>query len=267
MLCNRTYTSGNRIEIVRSTTLGGLSDGDTKVIWTDSNSTRNANMWAPEMHQIDDVWYMFYSSCDSALSCCSSCQTRVLRGCDASGPYDCDYSFLADLMPPAGRRGGADANNTFSIDGTYLEIPDWGRYHVLSMANEDGLQSIGITTLDTDTWAVGGWNVISAPDQAWESNGIAINEGPHVSFTPSQSDLFLLTVNSLFTTAAKFGLVTLVLTAAVQTTPLDSFIGTGAILSIRLHGTRQDQSFLKQTATTEPDTTASSSRPMALKSG
>lgn len=161
-----TYTSDTHIQITRSPTLNGLADGDTRTIWTDSNVTRSAHLWAPEIHQIDDVWYMFYSSCRGDEPCCGSCQTRILQGCGGPNPYDCEYDHLADLVPPPGRQGGRYKNETFSIDGTFLEIPGRGRYHVMSALNEGGLQSIQITELDTDTWTVSGWNVISSPDQA-----------------------------------------------------------------------------------------------------
>lgn len=143
------------------------------------------------MHQIDNVWYMFYSSCDSTKSCCDSCRTRVLKGCDQGSPYNCIYTFLADLVPPVGSQGGPNSDFPFSIDGTYLEIPDKGRYHVVSIINKDNLQSLAITNLDTTTWTVDGWHVISLPDQAWEKNltnsnpntyPSAVNEAPHVSF-------------------------------------------------------------------------------------
>lgn len=145
-------------------------------------------MWAPELHQIDSVWYMFYSSCDASLPCCDSCNTRVLRGCEAPGPFDCVFQHHADLIPPEGLRGGPDGNFAFSIDGTFLEIPSVGRYHVLSIDNKDRLQSLAITKLDTDTWTVEGWNVISIPDQPWEQNSTnsapggekPVNEAPHV---------------------------------------------------------------------------------------
>ncbi|KAF5027828.1 hypothetical protein F66182_55 [Fusarium sp. NRRL 66182] len=182
-----TYTSYDRIDIVRAKKLGELLDGEIKTIWTDTNSTRNANMWAPEIHKIDDVWHMFYSSCDSSLPCCDSCHTRVLRGCNEAGPFDCTYTHLADLIPPKGTQGGPNADFAFSIDGTYLEIPGKGRYHVLSIINKDSLQSLAITNLDTENWTVDGWHVISVPDQDWERNTtnsdpsgiVAINEAPH----------------------------------------------------------------------------------------
>ncbi|KAF4828494.1 Extracellular exo-alpha-(1-_5)-L-arabinofuranosidase [Colletotrichum tropicale] len=185
-----TFTSYNRITIVRSNTLSGLPNGEQKTIWTDTNTTRSANMWAPELHQIDGVWYMFYSSCDASLSCCDSCSTRVLRGCDAAGPYDCEFQHLADLIPPEGSRGGLDNNFAFSIDGTFLEVPGFGRYHVLSIRDNEFNQALAITQLDTDSWTVGAWHVISIPDQPWERNItganpppsddlIGVNEAPH----------------------------------------------------------------------------------------
>jgi GH43 family beta-xylosidase len=140
-------------------------------------------MWAPEIHHIDNTWYYFYSSCDASQACCDSCQTRVLKGCDGPNPYDCDYEFLATLVPPEGSRGSS-SNLAFSIDGSYLEIPGRGRYHVLSIVDEKRLQSIAITELNTTDWTVNAWHIISQPDQEWEQhykgNG-AVNEAPHVS--------------------------------------------------------------------------------------
>ncbi|CAG9946230.1 unnamed protein product [Clonostachys rosea f. rosea IK726] len=176
-----TYTGYTQFEIIRSRTLGGLASGESRVIWTDTNTTRNANMWAPEIHHIDNTWYYFYSSCDASQACCDSCQTRVLKGCDGPNPYDCDYEFLATLVPPEGSRGSS-SNLAFSIDGSYLEIPGRGRYHVLSIVDEKRLQSIAITELNTTDWTVNAWHIISQPDQEWEQhykgNG-AVNEAPH----------------------------------------------------------------------------------------
>ncbi|KAK6069538.1 glycosyl hydrolase family 43 protein [Seiridium cupressi] len=185
-----TYTSYDHIEITRAQHLSGLLTGETKVIWTDTNSTRSANMWAPEIHPIDNVWHMFYSSCDANLTCCDSCQPRVLRGCNGPNPFDCEYDFLADLVPPVGFQGGPGKNFSFGIDGTYLDIPGQGRYHVLSAIGPNttkAIQCIQITELDTSDWTVTGWNVISEPDQPWEMNTtnsaasdiVAVNEGPH----------------------------------------------------------------------------------------
>jgi GH43 family beta-xylosidase len=181
-----TTTGGDHISITRSATIWGLLNGQTKTIWTDTNNTRNQQMWAPEMHRIDNTWYMFYSS--GGVNTSNRC--RVLRGCNGPNPYDCTYTYLAELTPPPGKQGGRMKDDPNAIDGTYLEV-NGGRYSVVSANDEGGVQSIQITELDTNTWTVKGWNIISEPDQPWEKNAtgadldpnspMAVNEGPHVS--------------------------------------------------------------------------------------
>lgn len=159
------YTSDRNISMTRASTLAGLEAGETRLIWDDDTEERAAHMWAPEIHLIDETWYLFYSACNSSVPCCETCKTRVLRGCDGPQPYECTYEYLATLVPEPGLQGGLHKNESFSIDGTYMEIPGWGRYHVVSARGHGGMQSIQITELDTDSWTVKEWHIISAPDQ------------------------------------------------------------------------------------------------------
>lgn len=160
------YTSDTHIQMTRAKTLDSLLSGETRIFWDDDTPERARHLWAPEIHQIDDRWYVFYSSCDIRVPCCETCKTRVLKGCAGPNPYDCDYSYLATLVPEPGRQGGQFKNESFSIDGTYLEIPGKGRYHVVSARDAGGVQSIQITELDTKSWTVKEWHVISRPDQS-----------------------------------------------------------------------------------------------------
>lgn len=160
------YTSDKFIQMTRAKTLNGLLNGETRVFWNDTDPERSRHLWAPEIHHIDGMWYVFYSSCDIRVPCCETCKTRVLKGCKGPNPYDCDYSYLATLVPETGRQGGLHKDESFSIDGTYLEIPRRGRYHVVSARDPGGLQSITITELDTRAWVVKEWHVISSPDQS-----------------------------------------------------------------------------------------------------
>lgn len=160
------YTSDKYIAMTRARTLNGLLNGETRVFWNDTTPERARHLWAPEIHHIDGRWYVFYSACDIRVPCCETCKTRVLRGCQAPNPYDCNYSYLATLVPEPGRQGGRFKNESFSIDGTYLEIPGRGRYHVMSARDAGGVQAIQITELDTRSWTVKEWNIISSPDQS-----------------------------------------------------------------------------------------------------
>lgn len=138
------------------------------------------------------MWYIFYSSGNASQDCDTSCRPRVLEGCEAPTPYYCNYRWRADLVPPAGYQGGSDGTDPFGIDASFLEIPGRGRFVLLSGKNQRSVQSITIGPLNTTSWNVTSWHVISEPDQPWEKNvtnsrprelwigGIAINEGPHV---------------------------------------------------------------------------------------
>lgn len=186
-----TVTYGDKIAITRSSTLEGLQTGETRTVWTDDDATRNIDMWAPEMHRIDGRWYKFYSSGGAN----TSDRYRVLRGCTAAAPFDCLYSYLADLTPPTGKQAGPNKTDPQNIDGTYLKIPGWGRYHVVSAVDDVPLkQAIQITKLNTRDGTVSGCNVISRPIEPWERNStgssehnaiFAVNEGPHVSIRAS----------------------------------------------------------------------------------
>lgn len=161
------YTSDKYIAMTRARTLNGLLGGETRVFWNDSTPERARHLWAPELHRIDGWWYVFYSACDIRVPCCETCMTRVLGGCGAANPYACEqFRYLATLVPPVGRQGGRFRNESFSIDGTYLEVPRWGRYHVVSARDAGGVQAIQITELDTRAWTVKEWHIISSPDQS-----------------------------------------------------------------------------------------------------
>lgn len=104
-------------------------------------------------------------------------------------------------MPPTGFQGGVNGRDPFGIDASYLEVPGWGRYTLVSAHNKYAVQSIQIGRLDTINWNVSSWNVISEPELPWEMNvthsrprdlwigGIAVNEGPHVSLLKDEPDL------------------------------------------------------------------------------
>jgi GH43 family beta-xylosidase len=53
-------TTWNNLQITRATTIGGLKTATPKVIYTDSNSSRCCNVWAPEIHYMpnEGAWFV-----------------------------------------------------------------------------------------------------------------------------------------------------------------------------------------------------------------
>ncbi|KAJ0114086.1 hypothetical protein J7T55_007920 [Diaporthe amygdali] len=155
-----TTTTYENIQITRATTLGGLKTGENKIIWTPDDPSRSCDLWAPEMHQVDGVWHLYFTA-GTCGNCCDNQKAQVLEG--GASPWD-DYRFLATLTP-----------NEFGIDGTVLTINNQN-YFVWSCITSD-LQGLCIATLDTPG-SIGPRHELSLPLESWEVDGFGVNEGP-----------------------------------------------------------------------------------------
>lgn len=74
-------TTWTDLEITRATTLEGLKTGDKKTVWTDTTSSRCCNVWAPELHYIDNAWYIYYTAGIAADT--TGQKLHVLQGTNA----------------------------------------------------------------------------------------------------------------------------------------------------------------------------------------
>ncbi len=58
-------TKGNYLQLWKSESFTDLADAETKVIWNPPLSGSNTCcIWAPEIHYLDGVWYIYYSATD-----------------------------------------------------------------------------------------------------------------------------------------------------------------------------------------------------------
>jgi GH43 family beta-xylosidase len=73
-------TTWTNLQITRAKTLGGLKTGETKVVWMDTNANRCCNMWAPELHYLDGVWYIYYTAGRSGSENLDLQRPYVLKG-------------------------------------------------------------------------------------------------------------------------------------------------------------------------------------------
>ncbi|KAF3035942.1 hypothetical protein E8E12_005637 [Didymella heteroderae] len=136
------------LQITRAKTLEGLKMGERKTVWTDTNTNRNANMWAPEIHYFDSIRYIYYTA-------------------GGSNPFK-SYSHLVTLT------------NTWGIDNSIARFNSWGNFFVWSgMSNN--LQSLCIAQL-TSPGKIGTTKVLSTPTQSWEKNGAPVMEGPAANY-------------------------------------------------------------------------------------
>ncbi|MFB7160792.1 family 43 glycosylhydrolase [Streptomyces sp. NPDC056242] len=104
-----TTTQGDSIRMWRSPSLSTLLTADPVTVWTDTDSSRNRDIWAPEFYRFGDRWYMYYTADDGVDD---HHRLYVLESDrdDPAGPYH----FKARLAPP-------NHANDFAIDAGVLQ--------------------------------------------------------------------------------------------------------------------------------------------------
>ncbi|GME34599.1 Glycoside hydrolase family 43 [Neofusicoccum parvum] len=180
-------TTWTNLQITRATTLNGLKNGETKTVWTDTNSARCCNVWAPELHYFDGTWYIYYTAGNSANL--DGQRPHVLKG--GATPWD-SWSYLAQLT------------TTWGIDGTVLRFTS-GNYFVYSCMS-NSLQSLCIAPL-TSPGKVGTSKVLSQPTASWETVGAPVQEGPAAMYHGGKTYL-TYSASYCWTTSYQLGLLT-----------------------------------------------------------
>ncbi|GAB7105382.1 hypothetical protein JCM4814A_36960 [Streptomyces phaeofaciens JCM 4814] len=154
----------------KAPTLAGLATAPSVQVWSDTTSTRNTNIWAPEIHRFNGKWYLYYSAGQSGVACCDSQRTHVLEsaGTDPLGPYTYKGSLTGSNLTPGG----------WLIDASVLQA-NGNLYLVGSGFVNGGTQSLVIAPMSNPyTLSSSTFTVISSPTLSWETSGAPVNEGP-----------------------------------------------------------------------------------------
>jgi GH43 family beta-xylosidase len=88
------------------------------VIWSDrSNPERACNFWAPEMHNVDGRWYLYFSSsvCDEDWGIVLPSLRVYVLGGGVENPLSGDYEMLGPIVPPNFDHGMLDAVSVISV--------------------------------------------------------------------------------------------------------------------------------------------------------
>ena len=172
------YTQGRELLIKSSDHLYDWDSISPMFTWhaEESNILNMDNVWAPELHQVDGQWVIYFAANDGGAISNDSHRTYVLtaRNNDPSQGFE----YAGELRLP---------DDAYSIDGTPLEYS--GKLYLLWSGRrpDEGLnQFIHISQLADPLTAVGKRVLISEPTYDWETRGRRgglwpkINEGPQV---------------------------------------------------------------------------------------
>ena len=167
----------DRVILRRSRTLSGLAHAEEITIWKASDTSKTHRfIWAPEIHFIGGVWYVFYAGSEDARNRWAF-DCHVLM-CDNIDPYIGNWSEKGKFqsLPE-----DAFSFTGFSLDMTYFEAA--GRSYVIwAQHNEEKISCLYIGEVDPQK----PWKLISMPmllskpEYDWEKVRYAVNEGPAV---------------------------------------------------------------------------------------
>ncbi|KAL2416610.1 hypothetical protein ABEF95_006145 [Exophiala dermatitidis] len=216
-----TYTTNDNITILRSSVLTDWNNADVKLAFLPpTNTSYSYDLWAPELHLINELWYIIFTADvdadspppDEDMLCDFSCpavnhRMFVLES-STSDPWTSTYAMKAEL----------NTYDQFAIDGTYFILPlnsttagdanpvPFQIYHIYSCweSTYTSWPSMLCITRMSDPWTVSSSlserAVISRPDQPWEktpynrtiNERLSSNEGPEQLTNPITGQQFVI---------------------------------------------------------------------------
>ncbi|MBT1696100.1 glycoside hydrolase family 43 protein [Fulvivirgaceae bacterium PWU4] len=161
-----THTLGTRIALWKTKDLSALKDVAPKTIWTPPAAGPNsAAIWAPELHLLDNKWYIYYTATDKANKGDANRYVFVLENTSADP--------LEGTWVDKGK-----VNTGYSgLDGSVFEHRGI-RYFMYSAYV--GPQSVLVIAKMKNPWTLEGTQaIIASPTLPWEKfGGREILEGP-----------------------------------------------------------------------------------------
>jgi GH43 family beta-xylosidase len=164
-----THTTGNSLRLYRTAKMSNLSSAEVKTIWLPPSSGMNSrNIWAPEIHFVNDKWYFYYAADDG-----NNANHRIwILENSSPDPFAGTWVDKGELELP---------EDKWAIDGSIFQHQ--GQLYFLWSGwagDTDIRQDIYIVKMSDPLTAEGERVVISVPELSWETNGAppAVNEGP-----------------------------------------------------------------------------------------
>lgn len=158
------FSVGNGVAVKSADTLEDVYDAEGRVVYRAPGGTMySADWWAPELHYINGMWYIYVAADDGANE---NHRMYVLKSETPRG----DFTFCGQITDPTDR---------WAIDGTVVTVKD-ELYFVWSgwEGETDGGQNLYIAHMSDPEHIDGERRLLSVPEKKWEINGMPINEGP-----------------------------------------------------------------------------------------
>ena len=184
-----THTLGNKLAIWKTKNIAKLKKAKSKTVFQPPpNTMYSKQLWAPEIHFINNAWYLYFAADDGKNE---NHRLYVLQN-TSEDPMKGEWVFKGKLVDPSDK---------WAIDGSVFEhngqlYMTWSGWE----GDKNGQQDIYISKMK-DPWTLEGKRVrISSPTLQWERHGdlndslnpphVAVNEGPQ--FLKNKDRLFII---------------------------------------------------------------------------
>ncbi|MDQ0917033.1 family 43 glycosylhydrolase [Paenibacillus sp. V4I5] len=164
----------DRIELRRAEHIQDLAAAPSVIAWRKPDSgPMSSHIWAPEIHLIEDKWYIYFAAAKSGDTINGMFDHRmfVLEN-NSANPLEGTWSEKGQIRT---------AWDSFSLDATTFEHQNQ-RYLVWAQ-NDPQIEGNSNLYIDLmrNPWTLQGKQImISKPELAWETIGFLVNEGPAV---------------------------------------------------------------------------------------
>ena len=174
----------DRIILRRSRTIDGLRTAEEKIIWkAHSEGIMSKHIWAPEIHEINGRWYIFFAAGNS--DDVWHIRPYMLR-LEGNDPINDSWTELGKVKA---KEGDDVSFNSFSLDMTYFEHK--GK-HYLIWAEIIGDSSLFMAEIDPEkpNVLISEPILLTKPEYDWEKVNHKVNEGASVLKTDDKIYVF-----------------------------------------------------------------------------
>ena len=205
------HTMQDSLVLWKTTDITDVQNAPRKTIWIPTEASNKYHLWAPEIHNINGKWYIYYAADDGNTD---NHQMYVLENVNKD-PFDGEFVMKG--------RVSTDKDNNWAIDGSVFQNKGelymvWSGWQTRRVDTET--QCIYIARME-NPWTLGSERVlISKPELEWErhnknengwnpSYAIYVNEGPQPLKSPKGKYIHLAySASGVWTPYYALGLLT-----------------------------------------------------------
>ncbi|NDV66581.1 family 43 glycosylhydrolase [Bacteroides sp. 224] len=189
------YTQGseNKIVIWETSDITDLRNATQKTVWTPTEKSNSEHLWAPEIHHIDNKWYIYYTADDGNMD---NHQIYVIEN-EAANPFEGEFIMKGRVSTDKDNNWAIHAS-TFEHNGERYMI--WCGWQKRRITNEK--QCIYIAKMK-NPWTLSTERIlISQPEYEWERQWvnpdgtkttypIYVNEAPQYFFSKNKEKVLI----------------------------------------------------------------------------